>query len=85
MCAILTCLFTSSSSSSSDDTPVVNTFELKAHGPDAEDDAAADESHSVSSKQTVAPAISPNAAAEVHVSKLKHNYPVDPEPRVNYL
>ena len=53
------CLLDSFSSSSSDGTPVANAFELKARDPDDEDDALADESHSVSSKQTVAPANSP--------------------------
>ena len=79
------CLVNSFSSSSSDDTPIVNAFELKARDPDGEDDAAADESHSVSSKQTVDPASSPIKMTDEHVSKLDHNYPVAPEPRVNYL
>ena len=38
------------SSSSSEETPVVNAYELKARGKDADDDEAADDSHSVSSK-----------------------------------
>ena len=73
------------SSSSSDDTPVANAFELKARDPDDEDDAAANESHSVSSKQTVDPASSPVEMTDEHVSKLDHIHPVAPEPRVNYL
>ena len=73
------------SSSSSDDTPVANAFELKARDPDDEDDAAANESHSVSSKQTVDLASSPVEMTGEHVSKLDHIHPVAPEPRVNYL
>ena len=86
MHTVLTCsFFEPFSSSSSEDTPVANAFELKARDPGDEDDVAAKESHSVSSKQTVAPASSPEETAEVHVSTLEHNYPIAPEPRVNYL
>ena len=74
-----------SSSSSSDGTPIASAFELKARDPNDKDDIVADESHSVSSKQTIAPASSPDATAEVHVSKPEHYYTVAPEPRVNYL
>ena len=74
-----------SSSSSSDGTPVASAFELKARDLNEEHDIVADKSHSVSSKQTIAPASSPDATAEVHVSKPEHYYPVAPEPRVNYL
>ena len=73
------------SSSSSDDTPVVNAYKLKARGKDVEDDEAADDSHSVSSKQNVAPESSPIEMSDEHVSAFDHNYPVAPEPRVNYL
>ena len=79
------CLLDFFSSSSSDGTPVANAFELKARDLDDEDDAAADESHSVSSKQTVDPASSPIKMTVEHVSKLTYNYPVAPEPGVNYL
>ena len=79
------CLVKSFSSSSSDDTLVVNPFELKAYDPDDEDDAAADESHSVSSKQTVDPASSPVEMTDEHVSALDYSHPVAPEPRVNQL
>ena len=73
------------SSSSSEETPVANAYELKARGKDAEDDEAADDSHSISSKQNVAPKSSPLEMSDEHVSIFDHNYPVAPEPRVNYL
>ena len=73
------------SSSSSDNTPVVNAYELKARGKDVEDDAAIDNSRSVSSKQNVAPASSPLEMSDEHVSSFEPNYPVAPEPRVKYL
>ena len=82
---VLTFLLDFPSSSSPDDTPIANAFELKARDPDDDDDAAANDSHSVSSKQTIAPAFSPNETTEVHVSHLNPNCPVAPEPRVNYL
>ena len=73
------------SSSSSEETPIANTFELKARGKDVEDAGAADDSHSMSSKQNVAPESSPLEISDEHVSALDHNFPVAPEPRVNYL
>ena len=73
------------SSSSSGDTPVVNAYELRARDPDGKDDAAVDDSRSVSSKQNVAPVSSPIEMSDEHVSQFDHNYPVAPEPRVNYL
>ena len=73
------------SSSSSEETPVVNAFELKARGKDADDDEAAGDNHSVSSKQNVAPESSPLEMSDEHVSVFDHNYRVAPEPRVNYL
>ena len=72
-------------SSSLDDTPVANAFELKARDPDDEDDAAANESHSVSSKKTVDPVSSAVEMTHEHVSKLNHIHPVASEPKVNYL
>ena len=60
------CPLNSFSSSSFDDTPVVNAFELKARDPDDEADAVVEESHSVSSKQTAAPVSSPEETTEVH-------------------
>ena len=85
MRVVLMCPPNLSSSSSSDDTPVVNAYELKARDPDGEDDAAVDDSRSVSSKQNVAPASSPIGMSGEHVSSFEHNYPVAPEPRVNYM
>ena len=82
---VLMCVLDSFSSSSSNGTPVANAFELKARDPDDEDDAAADESHSVSSRQTVDPASSPIEMTDEHVSALDYNHPVAPEPRVNHL
>ena len=73
------------SSSSSDGTPVVNAFELKARGKDGEDDEAFDDSRSVSSKQNAAPSSSPLEMSDEHVSAFEPNCPVAPEPRVNYL
>ena len=71
--------------SSSEETPVVDAFELKARGKDADDGDAADDSHSVSSKQNAAPSSSPLEMSDEHVSAFEPNYPVAPEPRVNYL
>ena len=73
------------SSSSSEETPVVNAYELKARGKDADDDEVADDSHSISSKQNAAPESSPLEISDEHVSIFDHLYPVGPEPRVNYL
>ena len=73
------------SSSSSEETPIANAFELKARGKDVEDVGATDDSHSVSSKQNAALESSPLEISDEHVSALDHNYPVAPEPRVNYL
>ena len=73
------------SSSSSEETLVANAYELKARGKDTEDDEAADDSHSISSKQNVAPESSPLEISDEHVSVFDHNHPVAPEPRVNYL
>ena len=73
------------SSSSSKETPIANAFELKARGKDVEDAGAADDRHSMSSKQNVAPESSPLEISDEHISVLDHLYPVAPEPRVNYL
>ena len=66
------------SSSSSEETPIANTFELKARGKDVEDAGAADDGHSMSSKQNVAPESSPLEISDEHVSALDHNFPGSP-------
>ena len=73
------------SSSSFEETPIANAFELKARGKDVEDAGAADDSHSMPSKQNVAPESSPLEISDEHVSVFDHNHPVAPEPSVNYL
>ena len=85
MYAVLMNLLDLFSSSSSEETPIANAFEPKARVKDAEDAGAADDSHSMSSKQNVAPESSPLEISDEHVSALDHNFPVAPEPRVNYL
>ena len=85
MYVVLVCPLNFFSSSSSDDTPVVNAYALKARGKDVKDDAAVDDNRSVSSKQNAAPSSSPLEMSDEHVSAFEPNYPVAPEPRVNYL